>query len=261
MKTNLSARIPLRMSPRCAYSLVVLLILCLIAVGCAGGGTDGTGGVSVRGVVTEQASGAPIPDVVVRLEERALETLTSSQGEFQFRPEDVGGLSGDVTLRFESPAVLDSVSVPDLDESVVEIAVAVQVDQRAIVQKEVQVSRRPTPAPTSTITPPRPSPTPKAPSGPAPEPSATPSSPEPPSASPTATPTTTPSPVIYSPAVCESLDVNGDGSINAADGTAALALFELGEFDFNQDDGVDDLDLAAFYALFDPILAGTAVCP
>ncbi len=56
--------------------------------------------------------------------------------------------------------------------------------------------------------------------------------------------------VASQPPVCPT-DINGDDGVDDLDIVLFFALFEAGEMDFNGDDGVDDLDIVLFFDMFE----------
>lgn len=229
------------------FTLAAFLI-CGVVVGCAGGGTDGTGLVSIQGryldidqnpisaVVTSSDGGMDVES-----------TTTDTEGRFEINSPQDG------ELRFES----QSQPVSEFSVTTLPQASALRVEfQRGVnnvvtaTKVEVIVPSTPTPVAQATNTP-IPAPTSTAPPG------ATAS--VTPTAEPTVTPTATNTPTASGPQLG---DLNCDGMVNGADGNPfSLALLDPVGYaqaypncdrnlaDINQDGAVNNFDIDPFNAL------------
>ena len=116
----------------------IISILCLILIGC-GGGTSGTGGITVSGRVASTTN-EPVTDAAVTVVETGQSTNTNSSGTFSL----FASTQSNFNLLVETDDISSALPVTGIDSDVssVEIDVSVDKENRTASTKKVEVKKK-----------------------------------------------------------------------------------------------------------------------
>ena len=97
----------------------LLFFFGIILTSCAGGGTEGTGGVTIEGSLLSR-EGVPLAQVEVIVAETGDSTITNDFGDFSIVLSEP--VEGDLTLLFEGSDIETQVAIPEPTSSTVQLA-------------------------------------------------------------------------------------------------------------------------------------------
>jgi hypothetical protein len=139
-------------------SLLCFVSFCFLIIGCSsGGGSSGTGGLRIQGVVVDPQTSKPISKTSVSISQTGDTATTDQNGNFVI---DTDPLSGDIELIVENNTATSRTSLKNIPAETESVTCRLEFDERnkKTEVKDISITKKPRAEATKT---PRPSPTPK----------------------------------------------------------------------------------------------------